>query len=155
MRAKKQEPEIIVAMQLIGMERFEDNVTENILKDKELILAMNSIDDVLELFQWKKSKLMNDAIDRFIMPRLENFDNLSNVNGSFMKWKEKWLEYHTYLSKQDYDKMCALQEQYDETGSCPELEEMTLPKEFDWTPVDYTNEQWQNMPKALNQQPAV
>jgi hypothetical protein len=150
MRAKKQAPEMVVAMQLIGMERFEENVTENILQDKELILAMNSIDEVLEHFQWKKSKLTNDAIDRFILPRLENFDNMNNITRSFINWKAKWFEYYEYLSKIDYEKMCELQEQYDETGSCPELEEMTLPKEFDWTPVDYTEDQWRNINKQAN-----
>jgi hypothetical protein len=147
MRIKKQAPEIVVAMQLIGMERFESHVTENILGDKELILTMSSIDDVMEHFQWKKSKLMNDAIDRFIVPRLENFDNLNNINGSFEKWKEKWLDYYAHLSKEDYDRMRDLEEQYDETGSCPELEEMALPDEFNWTPVDYTEEEWHSMQK--------
>jgi len=149
---KKKPPEIIIAMQLIGMERFENNVSENVLKDKELILAMDSIDDVLEHFQWKKSKLMNDAVDRFIVPKLENFDNLNNVNGSLVNWKAKWLEYYEYLSQRDYEKMCELQEQYDETGACPELEEMTLPEEFDWTPVDYTMEQWQEIQKEQAEQ---
>jgi len=41
--------------------------------------------------------------------------------------------------------MAFLEEQYNDTGSCPELEEMTLPKEFDWTPVDYTSEQWEKI----------
>jgi hypothetical protein len=145
MRAKKQLSEMVVAMQLIGMERFEKSVSENILRDKDLLLAMDSIDDVLGHFQWKKSKLMNDAIDRFIVPRLENFDNLDNVNGSFLKWKEKWFEYHEYLSEKDPEKMLLLEEQYDESGDCSELEEMTLPKEFDWTPVDYTTQQWQDI----------
>jgi len=145
MSPKKQAAEIVLAMQLIGMERFEENVNENILKDSGLILAMDSVDDVLEHFQWKKSKLMTEAIDRFILPRLENIDNLDNVNKSFLKWKEKWSEYHKYLAEKDGEKMSFLEEQFDETGACPELEEMTLPKEFDWTPVDYTAEQWQDI----------
>ena len=150
MRVKKQASEMVMAMQLIGMERFEQNVHEKILKDSDLLLAMDSIDDVLEHFQWKKSKIMNEAIDRFIVPRLENFDNLNNVNGSFLNWKEKWREYCEYLSKEDHEKMTSLEEQYDETGSCAELEEMTLPEEFDWTPVDYTNEQWQKISEEGN-----
>jgi len=143
--AKKQKSEMIIAMQLIGMERFEDSVNENIMKDKDLLLAMNSVEDVLGHFQWKKSKLMTEAIDRFILPRLENFDNLDNINGSFLEWKKKWLEYHDYLTEKEPEKMIALEEQYDESGENPELEEMTLPKEFEWTPVDYTAEQWQDI----------
>jgi len=145
MSPKKQAAEIVLAIQLIGMERFEDSVNNKILKDDNLILAVNSIDDVLEHFQWKKSKLMTEAIDRFIVPRLENFDNLDNVNSSFLRWKEKWFAYYEYLSKTDEEKMAFLEEQYNDTGSCPELEEMTLPKEFDWTPVDYTSEQWEKI----------
>jgi len=143
--AKKPKSEMIIAMQLIGMERFEESVNENIMKDKDLLLAMNSVEDVLGHFQWKKSKLMTEAIDRFIVPRLENFDNLDNINGSFLKWKEKWLEYHDYLSEKEPEKMLQLEEEYDETGENPELEEMVLPKEFEWTPVDYTAEQWQDI----------
>jgi len=145
MRTKKQASEMVMAMQLIGMERFENSVSENMLKDKNLLLAMNSIDDVLGHFQWKKSKLMNEIIDRFVVSRLENFDNLDNVNESFLKWREKWFEYHKFLTEQDPERMSSLEEQYDETGECPELEEMTLPKEFDWTPVDYTAEQWKDI----------
>ncbi len=143
--AKKPKSEMIIAMQLIGMERFEESVNENIMKDKDLLLAMNSVEDVLGHFQWKKSKLMTEAIDRFILPRLENFDNLDNINGSFLEWKKKWLEYHDYLTEKEPEKMIALEEQYDESGENPELEEMTLPKEFEWTPVDYTAEQWQDI----------
>jgi len=143
--AKKQKSEMIIAMQLIGMERFEDSVNENIMKDKDLLLAMNSVEDVLGHFQWKKSKLMTEAIDRFILPRLENFDNLDNINGSFLEWKKKWLEYHDFLAERDPEKMIALEEQYDEAGENPELEEMVLPKEFEWTPIDYTAEQWQDI----------
>jgi len=143
--AKKPKSEMIIAMQLIGMERFEESVNENIMKDKDLLLAMNSVEDVLGHFQWKKSKLMTEAIDRFILPRLENFDNLDNINGSFLEWKKKWLEYHDYLSEKEPEKMIALEEQYDEAGENSELEEMTLPKEFEWTPVDYTPEQWQDI----------
>ncbi|MCL1957872.1 MAG: hypothetical protein FWF63_11150 [Fibromonadales bacterium] len=143
--AKKQKSEMIIAMQLIGMERFEESVNENIMKDKDLLLAMNSVEDVLGHFQWKKSKLMTEAIDRFIVPRLENFDNLDNVNASFLKWKEKWLEFHDYLSEKDPERMLELEEQYDESGENSELEEMTLPPEFDWEPVDYTTEQWQDI----------
>jgi uncharacterized protein YaaN involved in tellurite resistance len=143
-RGKKPTPEMIVAMQLIGLERLEKNVSDNIFKDNELILAMDSIDDVFEHLQWKKSKLINEAIDRFIAARLENLDNLNNINASLENWKAKWTEYYEYLSQQDSEKMCELEEQYTETGSCPVLEQMTLPEEFDWTPVDYTNEQWQN-----------
>jgi len=142
---KKQKSEMVIAMQLIGMERFEESVNESILKDKDLMLAMNSIDDVLGHFQWKKSKLMTEAIDRFIVPRLENFDNLDNVNGSFLKWKEKWREFHEYLTEKEPEKMLALEEEYDEAGECTEFEEMTLPKEFEWEPVDYTPEQWQDI----------
>jgi len=145
MRAKKPASEMIIAMQLIGMERFEGSVSDNILRDKNLLLAMNSIDDVLGHFQWKKSKLMTEAIDRFVLPRLENIDNLDNVNKSFLEWRKKWGEYHDYLTVKDPEKMLALEEQYDESGECPELEEMTLPKEFEWTPVDYTAEQWQDI----------
>ncbi|GBU24910.1 hypothetical protein R83H12_01546 [Fibrobacteria bacterium R8-3-H12] len=142
---RKQKSEMIIAMQLIGMERFEESVNNKILKDRDLLLAVDSIDDVLGHFQWKKSKLMTEAIDRFILPRIENFDNLDNINESFLKWKEKWLDYHKYLSERDPEKMQELEEQYGESGECPELEEMTLPKEFEWTPVDYTNEQWQDI----------
>jgi len=142
---KKPKSEMIIAMQLIGMERFEESVNENIMKDKDLLLAMNSVEDVLGHFQWKKSKLMTEAIDRFILPRLENFDNLDNINGSFLEWKKKWLEYHDFLSERDPEKMIALEEQYDEAGENPELEEMVLPKEFEWTPIDYTAEQWQDI----------
>jgi len=142
---KKQKSEMVIAMQLIGMERFEESVNENILKDKDVMLAMNSIDDVLGHFQWKKSKLMTEAIDRFIVPRLENFDNLDNINGSFLKWKEKWREFHDYLTEKEPEKMIALEEEYDESGDCTEFEEMTLPKEFEWEPVDYTAEQWQDI----------
>ncbi|MDR2583073.1 MAG: hypothetical protein LBC75_06300 [Fibromonadaceae bacterium] len=143
--SKKQKSEMIIAMQLIGMERFEESVNDNIMKDKELLLAMNSVEDVLGHFQWKKSKLMTEAIDRFVLPRLENFDNLDNINASFLEWKKKWLEYHNYLSEKDPDRMLELEEQYDESGENSELEEMTLPKEFEWTPVDYTAEQWQDI----------
>ena len=142
---KKPTSEMVIAMQLIGMERFEDSVNSNILKDKDLLLAMNSVEDVLGHFQWKKSKLMTEAIDRFVLPRLENFDNLDNINKSFLKWKEKWLEYHDYLTEKDPERMLALEEEYEESGECSEFESMSLPKEFEWTPVDYTAEQWQDI----------
>jgi len=143
--ARKPKSEMVIAMQLIGMERFEDSVNQNIMKDKDLLLAMNSVEDVLGHFQWKKSKLMTEAIDRFILPRLENFDNLDNINGSFLEWKKKWLEYHDYLTEQDPERMLELEEEYDEAGENSELEEMELPKEFDWTPIDYTAEQWRDI----------
>jgi hypothetical protein len=142
---KKQKSEMVIAMQLIGMERFEDSVNENVMRDKNLLLAINSIDDVLGHFQWKKSKLMNEAIDRFILPRLENFDNLDNINKSFLKWKEKWTEFHNYLTEKDPERMLQLEEEYDETGESSEFENMTLPPEFDWEPVDYTAEQWRDI----------
>jgi len=149
---KKPASEMVIAMQLIGMERFEESVNSNIMKDKDLLLAMNSVEDVLGHFQWKKSKLMTEAIDRFVLPRLENFDNLDNINASFLKWKEKWLEYHEYLTQKDPEKMLTLEEEYEESGECSEFENMSLPPEFDWTPVDYTPEQWQDIADLKQQQ---
>jgi hypothetical protein len=134
-------PEIIVALDAIGLEYYRRNVEEEFAAKELSIETKEQADEFIETkkladlhFNARYSQIFNYAMDNIIAPKLNTIDFGKLLNG-FTEWRNAWENYFNDLrevSPDNWEILNDLSDNYSEEGSREALNLMYLPEKYDW-----------------------
>jgi len=134
-------PEIIVAMDAIGLEYYRKNVEEEFAAKELAIETKEQADELIankklaELhFNARYSQIFNYAMDNIIAPKLNTID-FGKLTEGYMEWQKAWENYFNDLRKtspDNWETLNDLSENFNEPGSREALNTVYLPEQYDW-----------------------
>jgi len=134
-------PEIIVAMDAIGLEYYRRNVEEEFAAKELAIETKEQADEFVankklaELhFNARYSQIFNYAMDNIISPKLNTID-FNKLTVGYMEWQKAWENYFNDLrrtSPENWETLNDLSENFNEPGSREALNTVYLPEQYDW-----------------------
>jgi len=134
-------PEIIVALDAIGLEYYRKNVEAEFAAKELSIETKEQADELIsnkklaELhFNARYSQIFNYAMDNIISPKLNTIDFGKLLKG-FEEWKGAWENYLNDLRKANpdtWETLNDLSENLNEEGSREALNLIYLPEQYDW-----------------------